>query len=102
MLIQNGYNCLEAGDGAAAPRPEIGILFMSGYSDDSLARDMEQLMKQRFWRSLIAVLAGNAIYFSVEHLLPPRGQHQPFHIDWGLVIDFWMCLVCYGIVRLVR
>jgi len=59
-------------------------------------------MKHRFWRYLIAVVAGNAIYFSVENLLPPRAQHRPFQIDWGLAVDFWMCLVCYGIVRLIR
>ena len=59
-------------------------------------------MKHRLWRYLIAILAGNAIYFAVEQYLPPRGQHQPFQLDWGLAIDFWMCLVCYMIVRLIR
>jgi hypothetical protein len=57
-------------------------------------------MKRSFWRSLIAVLAGNAIYYSVERFLPPRAQHQLYQIDWGLAVDFWMCLVCYGLVRL--
>ena len=55
-----------------------------------------------FWRSLIAVLAGNAIYFSVEQYLPPRAQHHPYAVDWGLAVDFWMCLVCYGLVGLFR
>ncbi|MBZ5582767.1 MAG: hypothetical protein LAQ30_11305 [Acidobacteriia bacterium] len=59
-------------------------------------------MKGNFWRSLIAVVAGNAIYFSVERYLPLRAQHQPYHIDWGLAIDFWVCLVCYGLVKLIR
>ncbi|SPE33562.1 hypothetical protein SBA6_290017 [Candidatus Sulfopaludibacter sp. SbA6] len=59
-------------------------------------------MKRNFWQSLIAVVAGNAIYFSVQHLLPPRAQHVPFRIDWGLAVDFWFCLVCYGLVRLIR
>ena len=59
-------------------------------------------MKVTFWRSLIAVVAGNAIYFSLEHLLPPNAQHHLYKIDLGLVIDFWVCLVCYGIVRLIR
>jgi hypothetical protein len=53
-----------------------------------------------FWRSLIAVLAGNAIYFSVEQHLPPRARHEPYAIDWGLAVDFWMCLVMYGLVGL--
>ena len=46
-------------------------------------------MKHRLWRYLIAIIVGNAIYFGVEHLLPPRAQHQPYHIDWGLAVDFW-------------
>ena len=59
-------------------------------------------MKRTFWPSLIAVLAGNAIYLIAESHLPPRAQHQPYHIDWGLAVDFWICLVCYGLVRLIR
>ena len=54
--------------------------------------------KRSFWQSLVAVLAGNAIYFSVERFLPMRAQHQIYQIDWGLAVDFWMCLVCYGLV----
>jgi hypothetical protein len=59
-------------------------------------------MKRNFWRSLLAVVAGNAIYFSVMGRLPARAQHQPYRIDWGLAVDFWICLVCYGLLRLVR
>ena len=55
-----------------------------------------------FWRSLIAVLVGNAIYYASWRHLPVRAQHQLYQIDWGLAVDFWMCLVCYGIVRLIR
>jgi hypothetical protein len=55
-----------------------------------------------FWRSLIAVLAGNLIYLGVERYLPPRAQHQLYQIDWGLAVDFWFCLACYGIVRFFR
>ena len=59
-------------------------------------------MKRNFWRSLVSVVAGNAIYFSLMRYLPPRGQHQPFQIDWGLAVDFWVCLFCYGLVRMIR
>jgi len=65
-------------------------------------RWLTRAQKQNFWRSLIAVLAGNAIYFGVERYLPLRAQHQLYQIDWGLAVDFWICLVCYGIVRLIR
>jgi hypothetical protein len=59
-------------------------------------------MKHRLWRYLIAIVVGNGIYFAVEQYLPPRGHHQPYHLDWGLAVDFWICLACYGIVRLIR
>ena len=63
---------------------------------------VEPLWRRSFWQSLIAVLAGNAIYFGVERFLPPPAQHQPYQIDLGLAVDFWICLVCFGLVRLIR
>ena len=63
---------------------------------------MRRYFNRSFWESLIAVLAGNTIYFSVEKYLPPKAQHQLYQIDWGLAVDFWMCLVCLGVVRLFR
>ena len=59
-------------------------------------------MKHTVLRSLIAIVAGNIIYFSVERFLPEMARHQPFHMDWGLVVDFWVCLVCYGLIRFIR
>jgi hypothetical protein len=59
-------------------------------------------MKHTFWRSLAAVVIGNAIYFSTEQFLPPRAQHQIYRIDWGLAVDFWICVACYGLIRLIR
>jgi hypothetical protein len=32
----------------------------------------------------------------------PRAQHHLYQIDWGLAVDFWICLACYGLVRLIR
>lgn len=52
-----------------------------------------------FWRSLIAVLAGNAVYFLlIAPHLPESARHQYFALDLGLVIDFWVCLAVYGLV----
>ena len=51
---------------------------------------------RQFWHSLAAVVLGNAAYFSLDRYLPPAGRHVPYKIDWGLAIDFWCCLVCYG------
>jgi hypothetical protein len=56
-------------------------------------------MKRNFWVSLIAVVAGNIIYLIAEPHLPPRARHEAYAIDWGLAVDFWVCLVCYGVVR---
>lgn len=56
-------------------------------------------MKANLWRSLAAVLAGNLIYLLLEKHLPPRAQHQPFALDWGLLVDFWICLACFGLLR---
>ena len=59
-------------------------------------------LPENFWRSFAAVLAGNAIYFALERHLPPKARHEPYAIDWGLAVDFWMCLVCYGLIGLFR
>lgn len=59
-------------------------------------------MQRQFWHSLLAVLLGNAIYFSALGYLPPRARHQPFRIDWGLAVDFWVCLVCYGALGMTK
>jgi hypothetical protein len=59
-------------------------------------------MKHRLWRYLIAIVVGNAIYFLIEQYLPPKGRHQPFQFDWGLAVDFWICLACYGVIRFIR
>ena len=58
------------------------------------------------WKNLgrmaLAVLLGNALYYAAWRHLPPKAQHQLYQIDWGLAIDFWICLACYGLIRLIR
>lgn len=53
---------------------------------------------RRFWLALAAVLAGNALYFALQRFLPPRGRHDPFRIDLGLVVDFWLCAVVFSVL----
>lgn len=60
------------------------------------------MMKRSVWQPLIAVLAGNVIYWSVERFLPSSIHHELYQVDWGLAIDFCICLVCYGLLRLIR
>lgn len=54
-----------------------------------------------FVHALVAVLAGNAAYFLLVRYLPPRARHVPFQMDLGIVVDFWFCLVAFGIVKAV-
>jgi cytosine/uracil/thiamine/allantoin permease len=52
-----------------------------------------------FWHALIAVIAGNAAYFLVEKYLPVAARHVVFKMDVGMVVDFWFCLVAFGVVK---
>ena len=50
---------------------------------------------------LVAIVLGQALYFSVSPHLPSAARHQAFQFDLGTVIDFWFCLFVYGIIELV-
>ena len=52
-------------------------------------------------QALIAVVAGNAVYFLLIPYLPPRAQHVPMRLDLGTVVDFWICLVFFGITKTI-
>ena len=58
---------------------------------------LRQLLKQT-----IAVVIGNLLYFFLlmPHL-PVAGRHRPDRLDLGLIVDFWICVVLYGVVELV-
>ena len=54
-----------------------------------------------FIQAFAAVVLGNVAYYFLAPALPlPR--HRPFQLDVGLVIDFWFCLVAYGLIRTAR
>jgi hypothetical protein len=55
---------------------------------------------RRLLKQFVAVVAGSLLYFFVlmPHL-PLAGRHQPFRIDLGLVVNFWVCLVLYGVTE---
>jgi len=59
-------------------------------------------MTPRRWiEYLIAILAGNGIYFIVLHpALPPGLRHEPFRFDAGLLLDFVCCVLVYAAIRL--
>ncbi len=54
-----------------------------------------------FVQSLVAVLAGNALYFLLMPYLPVRARHVAPRLDLGVVVDFWFCLVILGIIKTI-
>jgi hypothetical protein len=52
-------------------------------------------------QALAAIILGNIAYFLLAPSLPvPR--HRPFQLDAGLVVDFFFCVVAYGLIRTAR
>jgi hypothetical protein len=52
-------------------------------------------------QALCAIMLGNVAYFFLAPSLPlPR--HRPFQLDIGLLVDFWFCVVAYGLIRTAR
>ena len=60
-------------------------------------------LSRNFVISLAAVVLGNAIYFLLMPYLPPAARHRSHTLwpDLGLLIDFWICLVMYGVIALL-
>jgi hypothetical protein len=42
------------------------------------------------------------VYFVLAPSLPPGARHHAFRLDVGMVLDFWFCLVAYGLIRTAR
>jgi hypothetical protein len=57
-------------------------------------------MRAKWTKSLIAILLGNALYFALSPHLPPAARHHAMTIDLGTVVDFWFCLLVYGLLDL--
>jgi hypothetical protein len=57
------------------------------------------LFKREFRQALIAVLAGNAIYYVLYPRLPRGLQHRLYRVDLGLLIDFLICAAFYALLR---
>lgn len=57
------------------------------------------LVSANFVQSLLAVLLGNAAYYVLMPSLPPAARHKLFQIDLGLLVDFWFCVVAFGLIR---
>jgi hypothetical protein len=57
---------------------------------------------RNFLDALLAVLAGNAIYYLLRPHLPLGIRHYRFAEDWGLVVDFAICTVIFVGVKIAR
>jgi hypothetical protein len=55
-----------------------------------------------FLQALLAIVLGNVVYFLLAPSFPPAAHHHRFQPDLGLVVDFWFCLVAYGLIRTAR
>jgi hypothetical protein len=53
-------------------------------------------------QALLAIVLGNVVYFILAPSLPLLARHRPFQMDLGMVVDFWFCLVAYGLIRTAR
>lgn len=51
---------------------------------------------------LFAIVLGNVAYFVLAPSFPPVARHHPFRMDLGMAVDFWFCLVAYGLIRTAR
>jgi len=57
---------------------------------------------KNFLDALVAVLAGNAIYYLLMPHLPRLARHTLFQEDWGLLVDFAICVVIFAAVKYAR
>lgn len=55
-----------------------------------------------FLQVLAAVVLGNVTYFLLAPSFPTVARHRPLHLDLGMALDFWFCLVAYGLIRTAR
>lgn len=41
------------------------------------------------------------MYFVLEKYLPLAARHSPMKFDLGTVVDFWFCLVIFGLIKTI-
>ena len=60
------------------------------------------LTMMNFLQALFAIILGNIAYFLLMPSLPPVARHHRFQVDLGTLIDFFFCVVAYGLIRTAR
>ena len=94
----------------ASVKVEVGIAAQFPYyrweaSAANVLRHRRQVKRlivtaSRWIKYLVAIVLGQAVYFTVAPHLPPAAQHHYFKFDLGTIVDFWFCLFVYGIIEL--
>jgi predicted MFS family arabinose efflux permease len=59
-----------------------------------------RLTREKLIKYMVAILLGNGLYFALSPYLPPAARHAERTIDLGTVVDFWFCLLVYGLLEL--
>jgi hypothetical protein len=56
---------------------------------------------KRWLRYLVIIIIGNVLYFAAMPHLPAAARHKRYQLDLGTLVDFWFCLVVFGLFELV-
>ena len=66
-----------------------------------MARQYLGATPRRWLEYLVAIVIGNAVYYlSLSPHLPDFLRHNGFQMDWGVLVDFAVCVGVYGLIRL--
>jgi len=57
-------------------------------------------MARKWLKYLIAIILGNGLYFALNPYLPEAARHHIYKLDLGTLVDFWLCLMVYGLLEL--
>jgi hypothetical protein len=88
-------------------KPGLIIVSLPDVEAASLPRQVAAPEKQmsanasRWTRWLVIILLGNGLYFALYPYLPSAARHQKFQVDLGTLVDFWFCLIVFGVFELV-
>lgn len=99
------HDRMVAGASDRLRRPSQGLsMLWSGFSWETVGstRVSKPLVLVNLVQALVAIIIGNLVYFALVPSLPPVARHRPLHPDLGMAVDFWFCLVVYGLIRTAR
>jgi hypothetical protein len=54
----------------------------------------------KWFKYLVAIILGNALYFALNPYLPEAARHHTYKLDVGTLVDFWFCLLVFGLLEL--